>query len=212
MVQFKREKRRRIRRVTKLTRFRYFAPARPTLYIGEMTNSKFCGHALSLDKVYFFPVRAEWINRILQFWPSRKNVYFCTTNKNIFKSAQQTRYFGTSCQGKISVHLWPRKRILLRPWPRLRSRKIFLQTIFSIHVAKEKDIFAHFAKEKWGAKGPAGWKIEPWSEKGTHASVIFSYLSLYMFIPLELLNWTSAGNVFLNSSQANEKCKIPYFH
>ena len=41
-----------------------------------------------------------------------------------------------------------KKRIFLPPWSRLRSRKIFLQEIFSSPVAKEEDIFAHVAKEK----------------------------------------------------------------
>ena len=97
----KREKRRRIRRVTKLTRFRYFAPARPTLYIGKMTNYKFCGHALSLDKVFFsLYVQDASIEFCSSGHHGKIRIFAPLAKKNIFTSAQRTGYFGTPCQGK----------------------------------------------------------------------------------------------------------------
>ena len=64
----------------------------------------------SLWTKYFFPVRTGCLNRILQFWPSRKNMYFCTTSKEkYFHLCPTNKIFLHAMPRKISVHLWPRK-------------------------------------------------------------------------------------------------------
>ena len=82
-----------------------------------------------------------------------------------------------------------KKRIFLPPWSRLRSRKIFLQEIFSSPVERRKKISLHILpKKSEGLKDRRAGKLSPGPKRGPMPLL---YFLIHLYICLSHLNcWT----------------------